>query len=165
MIHSMRAASLMCVFLMAQAPILSAADKDDKKEEKKIDPATKSVVKAIKKLFPKGEVMSLSKKRVKNLRRFEAVVKDDDGEHTLLLRPNGSVVERKDPITDEKKLPGPVAKAVKKKYPKGKFVSAQKIEKYKKFSYEVVVDQGGEKTMILGADGKKIKKKDLNKVP
>lgn len=165
-----------CMVLM---PMRACNAADDKEVAKK-DKTTPAVEKAIKSLFPEGEVASITKKRIKNTRRFDVIVKvekkvkdekakkdDKKGEekkeyveHFLRLRPNGSVVERKDPI-EESELPSKVKSAITKKYKKAKVTSATKLTKYKTVTYEIEVDTGkGNKTLILDEKGKKPVKDD-----
>ena len=139
--------------------VLILASMAQAKEESKEKPAnvTVAVRKAIKKLFPDGEVVSVQKVRTKNLRRFDAVIKDKAGEHWVRFRPNGSVVERKDPI-EEDALPGPVKKALKKlfkkRFPKGKFLSAKQCTKHKKVTYVISVESNGTHTIKMDEEGK-----------
>jgi hypothetical protein len=120
-------------------------------EEEKKDDATQAVKDTVKALFPDGTVKTITKEQKGKLRRFNAVVTDKDGEHKLLMRADGSVLERTDPVKPET-LPAGIVSALKKKNEKGKAIAATKYVIRSKTTYEVEFTVEGKKDKLYFAE-------------
>ncbi|MBI3829016.1 MAG: hypothetical protein HY291_05850 [Planctomycetes bacterium] len=139
------ACTLICFALM----LCTAARAEDEKKED----ATQAVKDAVKALFPEGSVKTITKEQKGKLRRFNAVVTDKEGEHKLLLRGDGSVLERTDPAKPET-LPAGIVAALKKKNEKGKATAATKYLIRSKTTFEVEFTVEGKKDKFyFGEDG------------
>jgi len=138
---------LACVMLVFSISLFVRAQ-----EAEKVADTTEAVRKALKTLYPEGEVTAITKEQKGRVRRFLAVVKDKAGEHKLTLRSDGSVVESRDPV-ETKTLPPAVVAEIKKRFPAGTISSVAKLAKYKAISYEVKVNDQTEKVVYLKEDG------------
>lgn len=115
--------------------------------------ATPAVTNALKTLFPEGEIKSIAKEQKGKVRRFNAVVKDKDGEHKVQFRADGSVVERVDPVKPEA-VPAGITNYLKNKSSKGKIGTTTKYTIRGKVTYEVEFENEGKKEKLyFGEDG------------
>ncbi len=117
------------------------------------DPVTIAVRNALKSLYPDGEVIKIDKERKAGVRRFEAIVRDKSGEHTLILRSDGSVIESSNEIARES-LPKTVKEKLAKYLPGSKISSAFKIQRSGLVVYRVITD--GPKTFFFTEDGAEV---------
>jgi len=117
------------------------------------DPVTVAVKNALKTLYPDGEVVKIDKERKAGVRRFEATVRDKSGEHTLVLRSDGSVVESSNEIARDS-LPKAVKEKLAKYFPASKILLAFKNQRNGQVFYRVTID--APKTLFFTEDGSEV---------
>lgn len=103
------------------------------------DPVTVAVRNTLRSLYPEGEVLKIDKERKAGVRRFEATIKDKAGEHTVILRSDGSVVESRNQIAPET-LPKVISDVLIKFLPGAKTTSVFKIQKGSRTTYRIITD-------------------------
>ena len=115
-------------------------------EKVPLDKLPKPVLEAVKKRFPKAEMVEASKEVEDGKTSYEVTIKDGTTKYDVTTTPEGTItgLEKEIPIRD---LPEVVAKAIAKKHPKGMPKLAEEVYTVKDGKeamayYEVVVIVG-----------------------
>jgi Putative beta-lactamase-inhibitor-like, PepSY-like len=146
----------------------SAARAQDKEEKVPLDQVPRAVMDAVKKRFPKAEVVEATKEVDEEKKPvYEVTVKQDGKTIDVTLSPEGvlAMIEKE---IEAKDLPKAVADAVEAKYPKATYkiveeLIAVKDGKESLDAYEVLVetaDKKGKWELKLAKDGKVLKTED-----
>jgi hypothetical protein len=135
-------------------------------EKTELKDVPKSVIDAVKKRFPKGELTEASKEVTDGKTVYEVSVKKDGKNTDVTLTPDGAITMIEKEIAD-KELPKAVNEGVKKKYPKAKYKLAEEVTvvqdgKEKLSYYEVLVAVGDDKQIeiVVAIDGTIKKEED-----
>lgn len=119
-------------------------------EKVPLDKLPKEVTEAVKKKFPKAELVSAEKEKEDGKTVYEVNIKNEGQTIEVTLTPEGKIVSIEKEIT-AKDLPKVVADALEAKYPKASIKKAEEIIKEDKLiSYEM---------LIVTADKKKLEVK------
>ena len=132
----------------------------DEEEKVPLDKLPKPVVEAVKKRFPKAELVSASKEDENGKVVFEVQIKDGDSTADVTVTPEGALVAIEKAIKAAD-LPKPVTEALDKKYAKATFKTVEEVIKFKDGKeqpayFEVLLVTADKKTIEveLAADGK-----------
>ncbi len=136
--------------------VLAATVRADDEEKVPLDKLPKAVVEAVKKKFPKAELVGAAKEKEDGKDVFEVAIKAEGTTMDITLTPEGKIliIEK---VIAAKDLPKAVAEAAEAKYPKAthkkieEISTDDKIEKYEillvtedKKKLEVTFDPKGE---------------------
>jgi uncharacterized membrane protein YkoI len=140
----------------------------DDEEKVPLDKLPKAVTEAVKKKFPKAELVAASKETEDGKTEYEVTIKDDGKKIDVTLTAEGTILGLEKEIA-AKDLPKAVTETLDSKYPKATIKVAEEIIKIKDGKeifehYEVTLVTAEKKTIevILSADGK-IKKTEEQK--
>ncbi len=130
-------------------------------DEEKIalDKLPKAVTDAVKKRFPKAELVEAVKETEKDKVEYEVTIKDGDTKIDVMLTPEGVITLIEKTIA-AKDLPKAVTKTLDEKYPKAKYLVVEEVIKVKDGKealdfYEVLLEVEKKKIEVkLTADGK-----------
>jgi hypothetical protein len=159
-----------CSFYVAALLALSsfAPAWADDEEKVQLDKLPKAVTEAVKKKFPKAELVGAAKETEDGKTEYEVTIKDDGKKIDVALTPEGTILGLEKEIA-AKDLPKAVTESLDGKYPKATIKVAEEIIKMKDGKenfehYEVLLVTEDKKTVevILSADGK-IKKTEEKK--
>lgn len=151
---------------------LMACLKADDEEKVPLDKLPKAVTEAVKKRFPKAELVSASKEKEGDKYEYEVSIRDEGKKIDVTLTPEGVILGLEKQIAAAD-LPAAVAAALAAKYPKATYKTIEAIIKVKDGKetlgeYEVIAVTAENKTVevVLSPDGKITRteeKKDKNK--
>jgi len=99
-------------------------------EKVPLDKLPKAVTEAVKKRFPKAELLEASKEVVDKKTEYEVTIKNEGQKIDVTLTPEGVLLTLEKEIT-AKQLPMPVSKALKKSYPKAVYKIVEEVIKVK----------------------------------
>jgi hypothetical protein len=167
---------LRCVAVVAVAGMtfvgqINAEDKNKKEEEKKvaIDKLPQAVTDAVKKMFPKSELVEATEEKEDDEVEYEVTIKLDGKKIDVTVEANGKIEEFEKEI-DLKDLPQAVVDAVEMKYPKSVHKSAEAVYEIEDGKeelefYEVKVETADKKQVevMIKANGKIVTKKNEDK--
>jgi Putative beta-lactamase-inhibitor-like, PepSY-like len=111
-------------------------------DEEKIplDKLPPAVRKAVKTLFPKGEIEEAVKEVEGGETIYEIEVADDDNEIVVSVKADGTILEVEKEL-DTTDLPGFIVKAIEAKYPGSEIETAAEVTAKGKIFYEFLVEQ------------------------
>ncbi len=153
--------------LLALAATVMLAGIGRADEEKiALDKLPKAVVEAVKKRFPKAEMVEAAKETEDGKTEYEVTIKDGETKIDVMLTPEGAItlIEKQIAVKD---LPKAVAEAIEAKYPKATYKVAEEMTKVTDGKeaiayYEVLLVTADKKTIEVevAPDGKIIKTED-----
>ena len=170
----MRAMLMMALGVMALALAGSALRADEEKIP--LDKLPKAVAEAVKKRFPKAELVEAAKETDGDKVEYEVTLKDGETKYDVMFSPDGKITLIEKTIA-HKDLPKAVAAAIEEKYPKAthkvheemsKVIDGKEAIAY----YEVLLETADKKTLevevspegkILKTEEKKEEKKEDKK--
>ena len=132
---------------------------EDGEEKVPLDKLPKAVSDAVKKRFPKAEMVSAAKELEDKKEVYEVTIKEGGVTTDVTLTPEGTLLGFESSVA-LKDLPKVITDAVATKYPQGKMKSAETVTKVKDGKetmeyYEVVVtSEGSEYELQVLPDGK-----------
>jgi hypothetical protein len=135
----------------ALAAVGAAAALAGDEEKVPLDQLPKAVLEAVKKRFPKAELVAASKEVENGKTEFEVSIKDNGKKADVTLTPDGKLlgIEKEIAVAD---LPKAVTEALAAKYPKADLKSAEELIEVKDGketlgAYEVVLVTADKKTV------------------
>jgi hypothetical protein len=141
---------LAAVMLLLAACAVARADE----EAVPLDKLPKAVSTAVKKKFPKAELVSASKEDMDGKPVYEVAIKAEDTTIDVTVTPEGKIVMIEKTI-DAKDLPKAVAKAVESKYPKATYKKVEEVTKGDEIEkYEFLLVTKDKKTLEVSFDPK-----------
>ena len=156
----MRYRSSISFAIVASLLLISLTAIHAAEEKTALKDVPKSVIDAVKKRFPKGELTEGAKEEEEGKTFFEVSVKQDGKNIDVSLTPEGVITMIEKQI-DSKDLPKVVSQGVEKKYPKAKYEIAEEVTivqdgKEKLSYYEVLVSTPDDKKVEIEVelDGK-----------
>ena len=140
----------------------------DDEEKVALDKLPKAIVEAVKKKFPKAELVGASKEKEDGKTVYEVAIKDDGKKIDISLTDDGTILGLEKEIS-AKDLPKAVTETLESKYPKATYKSIEALIKIKDGKenleeYEVLLATSEKKEVevVLSTDGK-IKKTEEKK--
>jgi hypothetical protein len=141
-----------------------------------LDKLPKAVVEAVKKRFPKAELVAAAKETVDKKTEYEVILKNEGQKIDVTLTPDGVILGMEKEIT-AKDLPKAVTMTLKKTYPNADYKKVEEVIKVKDGKetlafYEVLLETADKKTVeakveangkILTPDAKDGEKKEEKK--
>jgi Putative beta-lactamase-inhibitor-like, PepSY-like len=168
---------LCCLALAGVAGFFLVSGGVEAGEEKvPLDKLPKAVVEAVKKRFPKAELVAAAKETVDKKTEYEVILKNEGQKIDVTLTPEGTILGMEKEIT-VKDLPKAVTTTLKKSYPKAVYKKVEEVIKVKDGKetlafYEVLLEIAEKKTVevkveangkILTPDAKDGEKKEEKK--
>jgi hypothetical protein len=154
--------TIVCVWTMAALAGAFLLDGGARADEAKVplDKLPRPVVEAVKKRFPKAELVEGSKETTKDKTEYEVTVKNKGQKIDITLTPEGAILGLEKEIA-AKDLPKAVAATLKEKHPKAVYKIIEEVIKVKDGKetfayYEVLLQTAANQTLevLIGADGK-----------
>lgn len=136
------------VFVMAMlicTTVIANAQSEQKIKAKDLPGA---ITAAFQKAYPNAKIKGTSKEVENGKTMYEVESVDGKINRDLLYNADGTCAEIEETIP-VKALPGGVADALKKGFPKGKVMKAEKLTKGETVQYELVVQSGKEKHEVV----------------
>jgi len=140
----------------------------DDEEKVPLDKLPKAIVEAVKKKFPKAELVGASKEKEDGKTVYEVAIKEDGKKIDISLTDEGTILGLEKEI-GAKELPKAVTETLESKYPKATYKTIEALIKIKDGQenleeYEVLLVTAEKKTIeiVLSPDGK-IKKTEEKK--
>ena len=158
--------TILCFLALAVSGISLLSGGVQAGEEKiPLDKLPKAVVEAVKKRFPKAELVAAAKETVDKKTEYEVILKNEGQKIDVTLTPDGIILGMEKEIS-AKDLPKAVTKTLKKSYPKAVYKKVEEVIKVKDGQenlefYEVLLETADKKTVevkveangkILGGD-------------
>lgn len=135
-------------------------------EKVPLDKLPKPILEAVKKRFPKAEIVGAEKETDKGKTEYEVEIKENGKKVDVMLTPEGTITLIEKEIA-AKDLPKAVATALEGKYPKATFKVVEEVIQVKEGKeslgyYEVLLVTAEKKTLEVEvtADGKVLKTED-----
>jgi hypothetical protein len=123
-------------------------------EKVPLDQLPKEVTKAVKKKFPKAELVAATKEDMDGKPVYEVNIKAEDTTIDVTVTPDGKIVLIEKTIA-AKDLPKKIAEALEAKYPKAKYQTIEEIIKDDKIEkYEILLVTADKKTLEVTFDPK-----------
>lgn len=139
--------------------VLAAGGMRADEEKIAVDKLPKAVSAAVKKRFPKAEIVEAAKETESDKTEYEVSLKEGETKMDVMLSPDGTITLIEKAITS-KDLPKAVTAALEAKYPKAKFTSVEEVIKVKDGKealdcYEVLLVAGDKQNyeVKISADG------------
>lgn len=132
---------------------------EDGEEKVPLDKLPKAVGDAVKKRFPKAEMVSAATELEDKVKVYEVTIKEGEVKTDVTLTPEGVITGFESSVA-VKDLPKVVTDAVASKYPQGKITLAETVTKVKEGKetmeyYEVIVTSGADTVEVqILPDGK-----------
>ena len=132
---------------------------EDGEEKVPLDKLPKAVSDAVKKRFPKAELVSAATELEDKVKVYEVTIKEGEINTDVTLTPEGVITGFESSVA-AKDLPKVITDAVASKYPQGKITLAETVTKVKEGKetmeyYEVIVTSGADTVeMQIYPDGK-----------
>jgi len=158
--ESMRAIKCFLIVISAVGFVSLFADVRADEEKIPLDKLPKPVVEAVKKRFPKAEMIEAAKETADGKTEYEVSIKDGGKKIDIMLAPDGTitVIEKEIAARD---LPKAVQATLDKKYPKATYKKTEEVIKVKEGKetldfYEVLLATADKKEVEVkvSADGK-----------
>jgi hypothetical protein len=131
-----------------------------------LDQLPKAVTEAVKKRFPKAEMVEASKETENGKTEYEVTVKERGKKIDVTLSPEGTLLGLEKQI-DAKDLPKAVTETLEAKYPKATYKTVEEIvkiqdgkEKLENYEVLLVTAEKKEIEVVLSVDGKITKTED-----
>src|SRR5262245_17957758 len=161
---------MLCLMVVAVAGLVAVHGRLTADEEKvPLDKLPKAVVDAVKKRFPKAELVSAEKETDDGKTVYEVAIKNDDQRIEVTLTPDGAITEIEKQI-GTKDLPKAATEALAGKYPKASYKIIEQVTKVKDGKekleyYEVLLVTADKKKLEVSvtAEGKLTKEEDKSK--
>jgi hypothetical protein len=153
--------TILCFLALAVSGISLLSGGVQAGEEKiPLDKLPKAVVEAVKKRFPKAELVAAAKETVDKKTEYEVILKNEGQKIDVTLTPDGVILGMEKEIT-AKDLPKAVTKTLKKTYPNADYKKVEEVIKVKDGKetlafYEVLLETADKKTVEvkIEANGK-----------
>jgi uncharacterized membrane protein YkoI len=140
--------------LCTLAGLMARAD-EEKEEKVPLDKVPKAVLDAVKAKFKGAEIVSAQKENENGKLAYEINLKHKDAKIEATVTPEGKITAIEKAIA-VKDLPQPVARALRRKYPRAEIKSVEEATQGEKVSYEVLLVTTDKKTIevVFDAQGK-----------
>ena len=157
------------LFAIAVSGIAFASDAIAEEKAVSLDKLPKAVTEAVKKMFPKAELIKATQEEEEGEVEYEVTVKENGKKIDITVEADGDI-EGLEKEIDLKDLPKAVTQALEKKYPKAVQTSAEAVfeiedgkEELEYYEVQIKTADNQELEVKIKADGKIITKKDEDK--
>lgn len=155
--------------VVAVSGIVFAVDAIAEEMAVPLDKLPKAVTEAVKKMFPKAEIVEATQETEDGEVEYEVTVKENGKKIDITVEADGDI-EGLEKEIDLKDLPKAVIQALEKKYPKAVHTSAEAVfeiedgkEELEYYEVQIKTADNQEVEVKIKADGKIVTKKDEGK--